>query len=311
MRTYYDILGVSRDATLEEITTAKNALAKIYHPDANVHKDIDTTALMQEILEAYRVLSDPEKRKEYNRDTFGETTRVFRTFKVGPEDGEEEETTSFVTYWNTASQLHDILKRSLRLMEREAQKKSLPQRIFKKIGKAQKKEETFRGRQIAELSMQAVQYIAILKMSGIPMEYWNPDARGVITGLTLGVSAAHIARAALEGIAFQTMDVVAAMERDAGILISELKVDGGASRNNLMMQFQADVLGTEVICSSLSEVTALGAAYMAGLGVGIWKSIGELKDHWESGRRFSRRASERRMNEARAAWAAAVKKALA
>ena len=148
-------------------------------------------------------------------------------------------------------------------------------------------------------------------LTGMGAPYWNPDARGVITGLTLGVSAAHIARAALEGIAFQTMDVVAAMERDAGILISELKVDGGASRNNLMMQFQADVLGTEVIRSSLSEVTALGAAYMAGLGVGIWKSIGELKDHWESGRRFSRRASERRMNEARAAWAAAVKKALA
>ena len=148
-------------------------------------------------------------------------------------------------------------------------------------------------------------------LTGMGAPYWNPDARGVITGLTLGVSAAHIARAALEGIAFQTMDVVAAMERDAGILISELKVDGGASRNNLMMQFQADVLGTEVIRSSLSEVTALGAAYMAGLGVGIWKSVGELKDHWESGRRFSRRASERRMNEARAAWAAAVKKALA
>ena len=148
-------------------------------------------------------------------------------------------------------------------------------------------------------------------LTGMGAPYWNPDARGVITGLTLGVSAAHIARAALEGIAFQIMDVVAAMERDAGILISELKVDGGASRNNLMMQFQADVLGTEVIRSSLSEVTALGAAYMAGLGVGIWKSIGELKDHWESGRRFSRRASERRMNEARAAWAAAVKKALA
>ena len=95
MRTYYDILGVSKDATLEEITTAKNALAKIYHPDANVHKDIDTTALMQEILQAYRVLSDPEKRKEYNRDTFGETPRVFRTFKVGPEDGEEEEAVFF------------------------------------------------------------------------------------------------------------------------------------------------------------------------------------------------------------------------
>ena len=176
VRTYYDILGVSRDATFEEITTAKNALAKIYHPDANVHKDIDTTALMQEILEAYRVLSDPEKRKEYNRDTFGETDRVFRTFKVGPEDGEEEEKTSFVTYWNTVNQLNDVLKKSLRLMEREAHKKTLPQRIFKKIGKAQKKEETFRGRQIAELSMKAVQYITVMKMSGIPMEYWNPDA---------------------------------------------------------------------------------------------------------------------------------------
>ena len=131
VRTYYDILGVSRDATFEEITTAKNALAKIYHPDANVHKDIDTTALMQEILEAYRVLSDPEKRKEYNRDTFGETDRVFRTFKVGPEDDEEEEKTSFVTYWNTVNQLNDVLKKSLRLMEREAHKKTLPQRIFK------------------------------------------------------------------------------------------------------------------------------------------------------------------------------------
>ena len=89
--TYYDVLGVSRDATLEEITTAKNALAKVYHPDANVHKDIDTTEQMQNILEAYRVLSDPEKRKAYNREMFGETERVFRTFTVGPEnDGEEE-----------------------------------------------------------------------------------------------------------------------------------------------------------------------------------------------------------------------------
>ena len=173
--TYYDILGVSRDATLEEITTAKNALAKIYHPDANVHKDMDTTAIMQEILEAYRVLSDPEKRKEYNRDTFGETERVFRTFKVGPEDGAKEEPASFVTYWNTASKLNDVLKKSLRLMELEAHKKSLPHRIFKKIGKAQK-EETFRGHQIAELSMQAVQYITVLKLAGIPMEYWTPDA---------------------------------------------------------------------------------------------------------------------------------------
>ena len=148
-------------------------------------------------------------------------------------------------------------------------------------------------------------------LTGMGAPYWDQNARGVITGLTLGVTAAHIARAALEGIAFQTMDVVAAMERDAGILISELKVDGGASRNDLMMQFQADILGTEVIRSSLTEVTALGAAYMAGLGAGLWKSVEELKGHWESGKRFWRRASERRMNEARAAWAAAVRKTLA
>ena len=141
--------------------------------------------------------------------------------------------------------------------------------------------------------------------------YWDQEARGVLVGLTRGSSAAHIARATLEGIAFQTMDIVAAMERDAGILISELKVDGGASRNNLLMQFQADILGTEVIRPKVTEITGLGAAYMAGLGAGIWASVAELKDHWEAERRFSRRASERRMAESKAAWAAAVRKALA
>ena len=177
-RTYYDILGVSRDATLEEITAAKNALAKVYHPDANVHKDIDSTAFMQEILEAYQTLSNPEKRKQYNHDTFGETMRVFRTFKVGPEDGEQENPSSFVTYWNTANQLNDVLKQSLQLMERETPKKSLPQLIFKKIGRNRKQEEaeTFRKQQISQLSMQAVRYITILNMAGIPMEYWTPDA---------------------------------------------------------------------------------------------------------------------------------------
>lgn len=177
-RTYYDILGVSRDATLEEITAAKNALAKVYHPDANVHKDIDTTAFMQEILEAYRTLSDPEKRKEYNRDTFGETMRVFRTFKVGPEDGESEESASFVTYWNTANRLNDVLKQSLRLMEEKSHKKNLSRRIFKKVRRNKKQEESdiFRSQQMAQLSMQAVQYITALKMAGIPMQYWTPDA---------------------------------------------------------------------------------------------------------------------------------------
>ena len=173
--TYYDVLGVSRDATLEEITTAKNALAKVYHPDANVHKDIDTTAFMQEILEAYRVLSDPDKRKAYNQEVFGDTNRVFRTFTVGPENNEKEGV-SFVTYWNTATRLHEIIGQSVRLMKREDQKKKLPQRIFRKIGKDRKREESLRNEQIAQLSEQAIQYITILKMAGIPMEYWSPDA---------------------------------------------------------------------------------------------------------------------------------------
>lgn len=148
-------------------------------------------------------------------------------------------------------------------------------------------------------------------LTGMGAPYWNQDVRGVITGLTRGATAAHIARATLEGIAFQTMDIVAAMERDAGILISELKVDGGASRNNLLMQFQADILGTEVIRPKVTEITGLGAAYMAGLGAGIWSSMGELQNNWEAERRFSRRASESRMAESKAAWAAAVRKALA
>ena len=172
----YDVLGGSRDATLEEITTAKNALAKVYNPDANVHKDIATTEQMQSILEAYRVLSDPDKRKAYNREMFGATERVFRTFRVGPEDGEEEETASFVTYWNTANRLHEVIGRSIRLMDHEEKKKSLPQRIFLKIGKSGGNEASLRSRQISQLCEQAMQYITILRMAGIPMRYWSPDA---------------------------------------------------------------------------------------------------------------------------------------
>lgn len=148
-------------------------------------------------------------------------------------------------------------------------------------------------------------------LTGMGAPYWNQDARGVIVGLTRGTTAAHIARAALEGVAFQTMDIVSAMEKDAGILISELKVDGGAARNNLLMQFQADILGTEVIRPKVTEITALGAAYMAGLGAGLWSSVAALKDHWEAERRFSRKSSERQMAESKAAWAAAIRKTLA
>lgn len=173
--TYYDVLGVSRNATLEEITTAKNALAKVYHPDANVHRDVDTTAFMQEILEAYRVLSNTESRKIYDQEVFGETARVFRTFTVGPENNEDEPV-SFVTYWNTANQLHEVIGRSVQLMKQKDQKRTLPQRIFRKIGKKDNREESSRTRQIEKLSEQAIRYITILKMAGIPMEYWSPDA---------------------------------------------------------------------------------------------------------------------------------------
>ena len=147
-------------------------------------------------------------------------------------------------------------------------------------------------------------------LTGLGAPYWNPEARGTIVGLTRGTTAAHIARATLEGIAFQTMDIVAAIERDSGIRISELKVDGGASRNNLLMQFQADILGTEVIRPKITETTGLGAAYMAGLGVGIWSSVSELKALWTADRRFRPETTEQRRAEYKAAWASAVRKTL-
>ena len=129
---------------------------------------------MQEILEAYHVLSDESRRKKYNQETFGESTRVFKTFTVGP-DGDSEDL-SFVTYWNAASQLNETIDKSVRLMERESKKKSISHRIFTKIGKNQQHEDSFRNRQISRLSMQAIQYITVLKMAGIPMEYWQPEA---------------------------------------------------------------------------------------------------------------------------------------
>jgi curved DNA-binding protein CbpA len=174
-RTYYEILGVSRDATLEEITSAKNALAKVYHPDANMQNDIDTTAYMQEILEAYRILSHPEKRKKYNQKLFGKQQRVFRTYTMTDLKEEKTSSPSFVTYWNAACKLNETLEQSIHLMEHKTSKKHLPQKLFKKIGK-DAKENTFRTRQLNQLSLQAIQYIAILKNAEIPMDYWNLDA---------------------------------------------------------------------------------------------------------------------------------------
>lgn len=122
--------------------------------------------------------------------------------------------------------------------------------------------------------------------AGLGAPHWNQHARGTIVGLTRGTTAAHIARAALESIAFQTMDVLKAMEADAGTSIKELRVDGGATVDNLLLQFQADVLNTIVVRPQVTETTAIGAAYLAGLAVGYWKDLGEIQKQWQVDRYF-------------------------
>lgn len=117
--------------------------------------------------------------------------------------------------------------------------------------------------------------------TGLGAPYWNQDAKGTITGITRGTNAAHIARAALESIAYQTYDVLKAMESDAQIPIAELRVDGGATKNNLLMQFQSNILNTKVIRPTIIETTALGAAYLAGLAVGFWKDENEIAAKWK------------------------------
>ena len=143
-------------------------------------------------------------------------------------------------------------------------------------------------------------------LTGMGAPYWDQYAHGVICGITRGTTAAHIARAALEGIAFQTMDIVRAMERDAGVRLAELKVDGGASRNNLMMQFQADVLETTVIRPEVTETTAMGACYLAGLAVGFWTSLDEIKRQWHAERTFTPSGAD--MDAVRDGWADAIKR---
>jgi len=122
--------------------------------------------------------------------------------------------------------------------------------------------------------------------AGLGAPHWNQHARGTITGLTRGTNKSHIARAALESIAFQTMDVLKAMEADAGVNIAELRVDGGATANNLLMQFQADLLNCKVIRPEITEVTALGAAYLAGLATGFWDSIDQIRSQWNADKTF-------------------------
>jgi glycerol kinase len=147
--------------------------------------------------------------------------------------------------------------------------------------------------------------------AGLGAPYWNPHARGTITGLTRGNTSAHIARAAIESIAYQTMDVLEAMEADSGIHIKELRVDGGATKNNLLMQFQSDVLDTKVIRPIVTETTALGAAYLAGLAVGFWKSIDELQQQWQVEKIFTPEITEESRKELTDGWHKAIHAALA
>jgi glycerol kinase len=147
--------------------------------------------------------------------------------------------------------------------------------------------------------------------AGLGAPYWNQHARGTITGLTRGSTSAHIARAAIESIAYQTMDVLKAMEADSGISIKELRVDGGATKNDLLMQFQSDVLNTKVVRPIVTETTALGAAYLAGLAVGFWKSIEELQQQWQVEKIFESGMTEEKRNELTSGWHTAINAALA
>ena len=147
-------------------------------------------------------------------------------------------------------------------------------------------------------------------LTGLGAPYWDTRAKGIITGITRGTTADHIARAALEGIAFQTMDIVNAMQMDAGITLGALKVDGGAAKNNYLMQFQADILGTQVVRPTSVETTAKGAAYLAGMAVGFWGSIDEIKSQWKVDKVFTPAATEEKVAELKAGWADAVSRSL-
>ncbi|MBK9736215.1 MAG: glycerol kinase GlpK [Saprospiraceae bacterium] len=142
--------------------------------------------------------------------------------------------------------------------------------------------------------------------AGLGAPYWNQQARGTITGISRGTSRSHIARASLESIAFQTVDVLKAMEADSGISIRELRVDGGATVNNFLMQFQSDVLDCKVIRPLITETTALGAAYLAGLAVGYWKDIDEIKNQWSMERTFEPDISDEKRNQMYDGWKKAI-----
>ena len=147
-------------------------------------------------------------------------------------------------------------------------------------------------------------------LTGLAAPYWDQHARGTIIGITRGTTTAHIARAALDGIAFQTYDIARAMAKDMGAPLTELKVDGGASRNNLLMQYQANLLGIKVVRPKITETTALGAAYLAGLAVSFWKDLDEIKQQWQVERTFDPVSDNEEIAAAKQGWADAVRRTL-
>jgi len=147
--------------------------------------------------------------------------------------------------------------------------------------------------------------------AGLGAPWWRPDARAALVGMTRGTTRAHIARAALEAIALQSADLLAAMQQDAAVRLTELRVDGGAAGNDLLMQIQADLLGVPVVRPRVTETTALGAAYLAGLAVGFWRSPDDCAAHWQSERRFEPRIDETSRRERLEHWRQRVERAIA
>jgi glycerol kinase len=151
--------------------------------------------------------------------------------------------------------------------------------------------------------------ILVPAFAGLGAPHWDAYARGALLGVTRGTTAAHIARAALESIAFQSSEVLIAMQRDAGVALAELRVDGGATANGLLMQFQADLLGVPVVRPRVLETTALGAAYLAGLAADVWRSREDIATQWQASRVFEPRMSRDEAAARLEGWSRAVERA--
>jgi glycerol kinase len=145
--------------------------------------------------------------------------------------------------------------------------------------------------------------------TGLGAPHWDPHARGTIIGITRGTKAAHIARASLESIAFQTADLLSAMQQDSGIPISQVRVDGGAARNDTLMQFQADLLQIPVVRPAITETTSLGAAYLAGLAVGFWRDMDQIERQWKVDKEFHPQRAMGDVETLRGRWHQALERA--